>query len=198
MKRPLILASALTLTALLGWQASSAIQNIVKPVEPRTTPEAKKPEAASSAPAASKPAAAKAPAPLPPTSKTTPMEQRVATIGLLNKRNGLWRDLTMKPGEAVRIGDVVVRLKACETTQPWEEEQLTGSFVQLIVRGSDDKWRKTFSGWLYKESPSLNMVAHPIYDVWVKACQMRHPDTGPDTIIARGGDSSSEGSKGTD
>ena len=116
------------------------------------------------------------------------MADRVATIGLLNKRNGLWRDLNMKPGQAVRIGDVVVRLKACETTAPWEPESYTGAFVQLIVLGSDEKWRKVFSGWLYKESPSLNLVEHPIYDVWAKACTMRHPDTGPDTTVVRSGE----------
>ncbi len=124
------------------------------------------------------------------------MAERVAVLGLLNKRNGLYRDLTMKPGEAVRIGDVVVRLKACETTQSFEPEQLTGAFVQVIVHGGDDKWRKAFSGWLYKESPSLNVVEHPIYDVWTKACTMRHPDTGPDTIVLRGGgDATASGGK---
>ena len=40
----------------------------------------------------------------------TPMAQRVAVLGLLNKRNGLTRDLTMKPGEAVRLGEAIVRL----------------------------------------------------------------------------------------
>ncbi|MDI1295785.1 MAG: DUF2155 domain-containing protein, partial [bacterium] len=49
----------------------------------------------------------------------TPMAQRSAVIGLLNKRNGLTRDLTMKPGEALRVGDAIVRLQACETTAPW-------------------------------------------------------------------------------
>ena len=43
---------------------------------------------------------------------TTPMAQRVAVVGLLNKRNGISRDLTMKPGQALRAGDVVVRLRA--------------------------------------------------------------------------------------
>lgn len=42
----------------------------------------------------------------------TPMAQRSAVIGLLNKRNGLTRDLTMKPGEALRVGDAIVRLQA--------------------------------------------------------------------------------------
>ena len=44
--------------------------------------------------------------------KETPMADRVAVIGLLNKRNGISRDLTMKPGQAFRIGDVIVRLRA--------------------------------------------------------------------------------------
>lgn len=131
-----------------------------------------------------------APKPRVPTSKAaTPMAQRVATLGILNKRNGLSRDLSMKPGEAVRIGDAVIRLKACDQTEPWEREQLTGAFVQLIVHGADTKWRKVFSGWLYKETPSLNVVEHPIYDVWVKACAMSHPDIGPDTVVMSGGDS---------
>ena len=119
-------------------------------------------------------------------SAATPMAQRVATLGILNKRNGLSRDLNMRPGDAVHIGDAVVRLKACDQTEPWEKDQLTGAFVQLIVHGADNKWRKVFSGWLYKESPSLNVIEHPVYDVWVKACTMRHPDAGPDTVVLSG------------
>ena len=107
---------------------------------------------------------------------TTPMAERVAVLGLLNKRNGIAQDLTLKPGQAVRVGDVVVRLRACETTAPWEVQQLTGAFVQLDVAGTDDQMRRVFSGWLYKETPSLNVVEHPVYDVWPKSCAMTHPE----------------------
>jgi len=112
------------------------------------------------------------------------MKDRVAVLGLLNKRNGIWRDLKMHPGQAVRVGDVIVRLRACETTAPWEDQKLTGAFVQTDVLGADKKWRRIFSGWLFKESPSLNVVEHPIYDVWPKSCVMQYPDTGPDTVSA--------------
>ncbi len=113
----------------------------------------------------------------------TPMKDRVAVVGLLNKRNGLTRDLTMKPGEAMRVGDAIVRLQACEQTAPWENTPETGAFVQLDVRSSaDDKWRRVFSGWLFKERPERNVVQHPIYDVWVKSCTMEWPETGPDTV----------------
>lgn len=113
----------------------------------------------------------------------TPMAQRVAVIGLLNKRNGLTRDLSMKPGEALRVGDAIVRLQACETSAPWENLQEVGAFVQLDVRSTaDGKWRRNFSGWLFRNRPDRNIVQHPIYDVWVKSCTMSWPETGPGTV----------------
>ena len=111
----------------------------------------------------------------------TPMAERVAVLGLLNKRNGQTRDIELKPGEAIRYGKVVVRLRACEKTAPWETVPDQGAFVQLLVRerppGTNDaeRWRRVFSGWLFKENPAANVVEHPIYDVWVKACKMSFP-----------------------
>lgn len=129
------------------------------------------------------------PPPLTPTPRAasalpgTPMDQRVAIIGLLNKRNGLTRDLTMKPGQALRAGDAIVRLRACETAAPWENHPETGAFVQLDVRSTkDNKWRRVFSGWLFKERPDRNVVQHPVYDIWVKNCAMSWPETGPQTV----------------
>jgi hypothetical protein len=113
---------------------------------------------------------------------TTPMAQRVAVVGLLNKRNGISRDLTMKPGQALRAGDVVVRLRACETTAPWEIQKLTGAFVQVDVRNPQGQFQRVFSGWLYKETPSLNVVEHPVYDVFPKSCAMTHPEAGESTV----------------
>ena len=110
----------------------------------------------------------------------TPMAERVAVLGLLNKRNNISRDIELKPGEQRRIGDVVVRLSACERTAPWEEPPETGAFVQVVVQeradvDADLAWHRVFSGWLFKNSPSLNVVEHPIYDVWVKDCKMSFP-----------------------
>ena len=109
----------------------------------------------------------------------TPMAERVAVLGLLNKRNGIVRDLTLKPGQAMRVKDVTVRLRACETTAPWETEKLTGAFVQVDVRRPDGQWVRRFSGWLYKESPSLNVVQDAVYDVWPKSCAMSWPGGTP-------------------
>ena len=110
----------------------------------------------------------------------TPMDQRIAVLGLLNKRNGLVREIEMKPGESVRIGRAIVRLRACETTAPWEDPPETGAFVQLTVQDQrDDKWYRVFSGWLFRERPERNVIQHPIYDVFVKSCAMTYPGGEP-------------------
>lgn len=110
----------------------------------------------------------------------TPMADRVATLGLLNKRNNISREIQLHPGESQRIDDVIIRLSSCERTPPWENPPLTGAFVQLLVHEREDadselQWRRVFSGWLFKEAPAVNVVEHPVYDVWMKDCAMRFP-----------------------
>ena len=121
----------------------------------------------------------------------TPMNERVAVLGLLNKRNGVSRDVTLKPGEATRVGDVIIRLRACEKTAPWEQAQDTGAFVQVDVLQVDQTWHRVFSGWLYKDRPAANVVQHPIYDVWTKSCAMTFRDDGPNTVSVGAGPSAS-------
>ena len=75
---------------------------------------------------------------------TTPMAERVAVVGLLNKRNGISRDLSLRPGQAIRAGDVIVRLRACETTAHWEIQKLTGAIVQVDVRNPQGQFQRAF------------------------------------------------------
>lgn len=110
----------------------------------------------------------------------TPVKDRVATIGLLNKRNNLTQDLVMKTGESRRVGNVIIKLANCERTLPWESPPEIGAFLQVFVEeraSTRDRlaWHKVFSGWLFRNSPSLNTVEHPVYDVWVKDCAMKFP-----------------------
>lgn len=179
--KPAVAAGAIVAAALLGvgvWQGAQWLGSDTRPAAPATTQEL--PEAAEAAPSDVMTVADDS---APVDVGTIPMAQRVAVVGLLNKRNGVSRDLTLKPGQAVRIDNVAVRLRACEQTAPWEQEQLTGAFVQMDVQGTDQKWRRAFSGWVYKERPALNVVQHPIYDVWTKSCTMSFPDKGPATDV---------------
>ena len=119
----------------------------------------------------------------------TPVKDRVATLGLLNKRNNVEQDVVLKSGESRRIGNVFIKLATCEKTLPWEDPPEVGAFVQVFVEQRADAskpfaWVKTFSGWLYKNSPSINLVEHPVYDVWVKDCAMKFPGEEEDAAAA--------------
>ncbi len=110
----------------------------------------------------------------------TPVRDRVATLGFLNKRNNITQVIVLKTGESRRIGNAIIKLATCERTAPWEDPPETGAFVQLFVEEratTREKlaWHKVFSGWLFKNSPALNVVEHPVYDVWVKDCAMKFP-----------------------
>lgn len=137
-------------------------------------------------------AAAPAAAVTPPATGITPVSERVAVIAALNKRNGQTQQFEVKPGNAVSFGGLTIHVRTCETAPPWEAKQ-TAAFLQIdeavvqprVAQGNAAQAAKrVFSGWMFAESPSLNPLADPLYDVWVRSCTMRFPDTGPGTTVA--------------
>ena len=133
----------------------------------------------------------------------TPMAERVVRLAALNKRNGATQEFTAHPGDSFRFATLTVRVRACETTPPWEARQ-TAAYLQIDdtpvqVRTRAQVVRRVFSGWMFAESPSLNPLEHPLYDVWVRSCTMRFPDTGPDTVVeGRSAASQSKAAKSPD
>lgn len=115
------------------------------------------------------------------TSGVTPNAQRVAEIAAIDKRTGEQRIFKGSPGERFDFGALRISLRTCETAPPWEA-RLSGAFLQIDESGRSGVAR-VFSGWMFAESPSLNPLEHPRYDVWVRSCAMRWPDRGPDTVV---------------
>jgi len=142
------------------------------------------------------------PTPGTPTA-VTPMAERVVAIAALNKRNGTTEQFAAHPGDTLRFATLTIRVRACETTPPWEARQ-TAAYLQVDdapvqVRTTVPKTKRVFSGWMFAESPSLNPLQHPLYDVWVKSCTMRFPETGPDTlVVGRAATSQSRAAKSPD
>ena len=123
-----------------------------------------------------------------PVTIVTPMADRVVRLAALNKRNGQTQEFAARPGETLRFATLTVRVRACETTPPWEARQ-TAAYLQIddlpvqVRTAQAAKPHRVFSGWMFAESPSLNPLEHPLYDVWVRSCTMRFPETGPDTVV---------------
>ena len=114
---------------------------------------------------------------LPPQTKVTPNAERDVEVVALDKRTGQQRVFKGHPGEGFDFGALAIAVKTCETTPPWESK-LTGAFLQIDEKGRSAT-RRIFSGWMFAESPSLNPLEHPRYDVWVRSCAMRWPDMAP-------------------
>ncbi len=118
----------------------------------------------------------------------TPNAQRDVLIGAINKRTGETRSFAGHPGQAFDFGALRVTVRTCETTPPWEQKS-TGAFLLIDERVPKGPVKRVYSGWMFAESPSLHPLEHPRYDIWVKSCTMRFPETGPDTVSAGRADS---------
>mgnify|MGYP003115010757 FL=1 len=114
----------------------------------------------------------------------TPMAERVVTIGILDKVSQSTETIESNPGKAVTYRGLTINVRACEATPPWADQEFIGGFLQIDHQPRPGAQKaRVFSGWLYANTPSLNSFDHPYYDVWVSACNMDWPDTGPDTIV---------------
>lgn len=162
---------------LLLWAAAASGQErapaATAPVAPATA----------STPAETPAPAKPAPKAAAPVQTVTPNAQRIVSIGAINKRTGLTRVFTGRPGQYFDFGGLRVTVRTCETTPPWEQK-LTGAFLLIDERLTKGGARRVYSGWMFAESPSLHPLEHPLYDIWVKSCVMRFPDTGPNTVSA--------------
>jgi hypothetical protein len=119
----------------------------------------------------------------------TPNAERDVEVAAIDKRTGQMEVFRGKPGQMFRFGALDIRVRTCETAPPWEQK-LTGAFLQIDERRRGGAAR-LFSGWMFKESPSLNPLEHPRYDVWVRACAMKWPEIGPETVVVAPGSRSS-------
>lgn len=72
--------------------------------------------------------------------------------------------------ETVQFGALQVTPRVCFSSSDSEEPK-TDSFVAVDEITLDRKIRRIFTGWMFAESPGLNAVEHPIYDVWLKGCK---------------------------
>jgi hypothetical protein len=113
----------------------------------------------------------------------TPNAERVVTIAAIDKRTGVTRDYVGNPGQQFSFGALTVQVRTCETTPPWEQK-LTGAFLLIDETVGKATAKRVYSGWMFAESPSLHPLEHARYDVWVKSCTMRFPETGPATVAA--------------
>ncbi len=95
----------------------------------------------------------------------------VAVFSGLDKITGRTTSFDVYINETVQFGALQVTPRVC-LARPNTEAPKTTAFVQVDEITLNRKVRRIFSGWMFADSPALNAVEHPIYDVWLTGCKM--------------------------
>ena len=105
----------------------------------------------------------------------------IAIFAGLDKITGVTTTFEVPIGEQRQFGGLVVLPHVCYT-RPVTEEPKTTTFVEVDEIDATKARKRIFSGWMFAESPGLNAVEHPIYDVWLTGC--RDPKAPPPVVEA--------------
>jgi len=98
-----------------------------------------------------------------------PIANPVAAFSGLDKITATITSLRIGLNETMRFGEIEVTPRVCYSRPP-EEEPKTSTFVEIDEVLEDGSRKRIFSGWMFAESPGLNALEHPIYDIWLTGC----------------------------
>src|SRR5215470_13792478 len=117
----------------------------------------------------------------------------IAVFAALDKGTGRISHLEIPINQTVEFGALKVTPRVCDTSPPTETPH-TASFVEVDETKLSGEVERIFTGWMFAESPGLNAVEHPVFDVWLTSCKTPSaptssasnqnapaPDTAPDT-----------------
>lgn len=100
----------------------------------------------------------------------------VALFAGLDKITGELHSFYVLIDETVQFGALQITPRVCYDRPPTEPEQTT-VFLEVDELTLDRRIRRIFTGWMLAESPGLNAIDHPVYDVWLTGCSDTPPDT---------------------
>ncbi|MBW9053414.1 DUF2155 domain-containing protein [Rhizobium mesosinicum] len=112
------------------------------------------------------------------------IDNPVAVFSGLDKITGRITTFDVYVNETVQFGALQVTPKACYSRDQAEAQKIDG-FVEVDEITLDRKIRRIFTGWMFADSPGLNAVEHPIYDVWLKDCKQNSDVPPPDSAGAK-------------
>ena len=96
---------------------------------------------------------------------------RVAVFSGIDKITGRIHTFDVYIDETVQFGALQVTPRVCYS-RPNTEAPKTTTFVEVDEITLDSNIRRIFTGWMFADSPGLNAVEHPVYDIWLKDCKM--------------------------
>lgn len=100
------------------------------------------------------------------------IENAGAIFAALDKVTAAVKKVTVKLNETEPFRTLKITPRVCYTRAPTEPPR-TSTFVEIDEITFDGKEKRIFTGWMFAESPGLNPLFHPVFDVWLTGCT--HP-----------------------
>jgi hypothetical protein len=107
----------------------------------------------------------------------------VAVIQALDKVTAETIRFEAPINQPIRYKTLIFVVHACETTAPDEPRPDAAANMEIdsqplpIPGRSPPPTRRVFHGWMFANSPGLNLFQHPVYDAWLVACKTALPST---------------------
>jgi hypothetical protein len=109
---------------------------------------------------------------LPISAQAARIANPVAVFSGIDKITGRITNFDVYIGETVQFGALQVTPRVCYNRDDTETQKVT-TFVEVDEITLDRKIRRIFTGWMFADSPGLNAVEHPVYDVWLVECKAK-------------------------
>jgi hypothetical protein len=97
------------------------------------------------------------------------IENQTAVFAALDKVTARISPLNAPLNATEPFGALKVTARACYSRGPTEAPKTT-AFVEVDEVLLDGSSRRIFSGWMFAESPGLNAIEHPVFDLWLTEC----------------------------
>jgi hypothetical protein len=96
----------------------------------------------------------------------------IAVLQGLDKTTARISTIEAPLDQTVNFGVLRITVRAC-IKRPPEEPPETTAFIEIdeVRPGAEDKPLRLFSGWMFKSSPALSALEHPVYDVGILDCK---------------------------
>ncbi|MFZ0851280.1 MAG: DUF2155 domain-containing protein [Hyphomicrobiaceae bacterium] len=118
------------------------------------------------------------------------IDNAVAVFAALDKVTAKISRLEVPLNQTATFGALKITPRVCYSRAPTEPPKTT-SFVEVEETQLDGKEKRIFSGWMFADSPGLNAVEHPVFDVWLTDCSQPQRQVGPRPVQG-GGPAASE------
>jgi hypothetical protein len=96
--------------------------------------------------------------------------QRVAELQALDKVTARVITLRAALNQPERFGTLTISVRACNARPP-DEVPDAAAWMEITDSRAPANGAAVFRGWMFANSPGVNMLQHPVYDIRLMECR---------------------------